>query len=134
MTSNQGEPPTIPAVHEREPGQRVATAGQAAEWDARYSERDGPMWSGRPNGRVVAEVTDVSPGRALDVGCGEGADAIWLARRGWAVTAIDISMSPSAGRVRLPRRPAPRSTGSAATPSRHRSRPARSTSCRSSTR
>jgi SAM-dependent methyltransferase len=49
------------------------------------------MWSGRPNGRLVAEVADVTPGRALDVGCGEGADAIWLARRGWDVTAIDIS-------------------------------------------
>src|SRR3954470_17840257 len=64
---------------------------EAAEWDARYSERDGAMWSGRPNGRLVAEVTEVAPGRALDVGCGEGADAIWLARRGWTVTAIDIS-------------------------------------------
>ncbi len=49
------------------------------------------MWSGRPNGRLVAEVAGLAAGRALDVGCGEGADAIWLARRGWAVTAIDIS-------------------------------------------
>jgi SAM-dependent methyltransferase len=49
------------------------------------------MWSGQPNGRFVAEVAGLGPGRALDVGCGEGADAIWLARRGWAVTAIDIS-------------------------------------------
>ena len=64
---------------------------QAAEWDARYREREGSMWSGRPNGRLVAEVTDLVPGRALDVGCGEGADAIWLAGRGWQVTAIDIS-------------------------------------------
>jgi SAM-dependent methyltransferase len=64
---------------------------QAAEWDARYGEHDGAMWSGRPNGRLVAEVADLAPGRALDVGCGEGADAIWLARRGWTVTAIDIS-------------------------------------------
>jgi SAM-dependent methyltransferase len=64
---------------------------QAAEWDARYGEHDGAMWSGRPNGRLVAEVADLAPGRALDVGCGEGADAIWLAGRGWAVTAIDIS-------------------------------------------
>jgi SAM-dependent methyltransferase len=63
----------------------------ADEWDARYSERDGTMWSGRPNGRLVAEVADLSPGRALDVGCGEGADAIWLAQRGWEVTGIDIS-------------------------------------------
>jgi SAM-dependent methyltransferase len=49
------------------------------------------MWSGRPNGRLVAELADLAPGRALDVGCGEGADAIWLARRGWTVTAIDVS-------------------------------------------
>ena len=49
------------------------------------------MWSGRPNGRLVTEVSELPPGRVLDVGCGEGADAIWLARRGWDVTAIDIS-------------------------------------------
>jgi SAM-dependent methyltransferase len=66
-------------------------AAQAAEWDARYSERDGAMWSGRPNGRLVGEVAGLTPGTALDVGCGEGADAIWLAREGWTVTAIDIS-------------------------------------------
>jgi 2-polyprenyl-3-methyl-5-hydroxy-6-metoxy-1,4-benzoquinol methylase len=70
---------------------RFAAATQAAEWDARYSEREGAMWSGRPNGRLAAEVADLIPGRALDVGCGEGADAVWLARRGWTVTAIDIS-------------------------------------------
>ncbi len=66
-------------------------ATPTADWDARYSERDGLMWSGRPNGRLVAEIGDLRPGRALDVGCGEGADAIWLAGRGWVVTAIDIS-------------------------------------------
>ena len=71
--------------------ERFGPAAQAAEWDARYSDRDGAMWSGRPNGRLVAEVAALTPGRALDVGCGEGADAIWLARRGWTVTAIDIS-------------------------------------------
>jgi SAM-dependent methyltransferase len=71
--------------------EHVGAAAQAAEWDARYRERDGAMWSGRPNGRLVAEVAALSPGRALDVGCGEGADAIWLAGRGWTVTAIDVS-------------------------------------------
>jgi len=70
---------------------RPGSAVQAAEWDARYSEGDGAKWSGRPNGRLVAEVARLTPGRALDVGCGEGADAIWLARRGWTVTAIDVS-------------------------------------------
>jgi len=76
---------------EHEHPERGGAAGQAAEWDARYRERDGTMWSGRPNGRLVAEVAGLAPGRALDVGCGEGADAIWLAGRGWQVTAIDVS-------------------------------------------
>ena len=71
--------------------QRSGSAAQADEWDTRYSERDRAMWSGRPNGRLVAEVADLAPGRALDVGCGEGADAVWLARGGWTVTAVDIS-------------------------------------------
>jgi SAM-dependent methyltransferase len=79
--------------------QRSGAAAQAAEWDARYTERDGTKWSGRPNGRLVAEVAGLTPGRALDVGCGEGADAIWLAKRGWTVTAIDIS-SVALGRAR----------------------------------
>ena len=70
---------------------RSGSEAQAAEWDARYSERDGARWSGRPNGRLLAEAAGLTPGRALDVGCGEGADAIWLARSGWTVTAIDIS-------------------------------------------
>jgi dipeptidyl aminopeptidase/acylaminoacyl peptidase/CubicO group peptidase (beta-lactamase class C family)/SAM-dependent methyltransferase len=69
---------------------RVKSADQAREWDSRYREREA-RWSGRPNGRLVAEVSGLTPGRALDVGCGEGADAIWLARRGWTVTGIDIS-------------------------------------------
>ena len=49
------------------------------------------MWSGEPNGALVAEVSDLDPGTALDVGCGEGADAIWLTGRGWRVTAIDVA-------------------------------------------
>jgi SAM-dependent methyltransferase len=79
----------VPDRPHEEPG--FGAKEQAAEWDARYTERDGAMWSGRPNGRLAAEVAEVIPGVALDVGCGEGADAIWLARRGWTVTAIDIS-------------------------------------------
>ena len=49
------------------------------------------MWSGRPNGALVAEVAGLAPGRVLDVGCGEGADAIWLAGLDWDVTALDVS-------------------------------------------
>ncbi|MGW2330034.1 class I SAM-dependent methyltransferase [Streptomyces sp. NPDC001700] len=59
-------------------------------WDDMYRSADQIM-SGNPNGVLVTEVTDLVPGRALDIGCGEGADAIWLARRGWQVTATDIS-------------------------------------------
>jgi SAM-dependent methyltransferase len=70
---------------------RFGAAAQADEWDARYKEQDGPKWSGRPNGRLLVEVSGLTPGRALDVGCGEGADAISLARSGWTVTGIDIS-------------------------------------------
>ena len=78
------------STHESD-DERFGATAQAAEWDARYGERDGAMWSGRPNGRLVNEVAHLTPGRALDVGCGEGADAVWLARRGWTVTAIDVS-------------------------------------------
>jgi SAM-dependent methyltransferase len=79
-------------MHDQEHDQgRFESRSQSAEWDARYSEHDEAMWSGNPNGGLVAEAADLTPGRALDVGCGEGGDAIWLAERGWAVTAIDIS-------------------------------------------
>lgn len=61
-----------------------------AEWDSRYTERE-QLWSGQPNGALVAEVAELLPGRALDVGCGEGADAVWLAGRGWDVTALEVS-------------------------------------------
>jgi SAM-dependent methyltransferase len=59
-------------------------------WDARYQEST-RIWSGNPNVVLVAEVADLPPGRALDLGCGEGADAVWLAKQGWQVTAVDIS-------------------------------------------
>lgn len=63
---------------------------EARYWDERYRSRD-QVFSGAPNGVLVTEVTDLPPGHALDVGCGEGADARWLARQGWQVTAVDIS-------------------------------------------
>ncbi|HET9970220.1 MAG TPA: bifunctional NAD(P)/FAD-dependent oxidoreductase/class I SAM-dependent methyltransferase [Streptosporangiaceae bacterium] len=60
-----------------------------ADWDHRYE--GAPMWSGNPNGTLVSEITGLAPGRALDVGAGEGGDALWLAACGWNVTASDIS-------------------------------------------
>ncbi|MDQ4131752.1 MAG: methyltransferase domain-containing protein, partial [Actinomycetota bacterium] len=60
-----------------------------ADWDHRYG--GGQMWSGKPNGTLVNEISGLAPGRALDVGAGEGGDALWLAEHGWCVTASDIS-------------------------------------------
>jgi len=62
----------------------------AGYWDHRYGSA-ARVWSGNPNVQLVAAVADLKPGTALDVGSGEGADAIWLAQRGWQVTAVDIS-------------------------------------------
>lgn len=59
-------------------------------WDDLYGQRD-RVWSGRVNEPLAREVEKMAPGRALDLGCGEGADALWLAERGWSVTAVDIS-------------------------------------------
>ena len=61
-----------------------------ARWDSRYADQE-QLWSGQPNGALVAEVAGLTPGRVLDVGCGEGADAVWLAGRGWDVTALEVS-------------------------------------------
>ena len=59
-------------------------------WDERYRSRE-TLWSGNVNPQLVAEADGLAPGRALDAGCGEGADAIWLAERGWHVDAVDVS-------------------------------------------
>jgi len=59
------------------------------DWDHRYSGDQ--MWSGNPNGTLVNEIDGQTAGKALDVGAGEGGDAVWLAEQGWRVTASDIS-------------------------------------------
>ncbi|MDQ6641041.1 MAG: class I SAM-dependent methyltransferase [Actinomycetota bacterium] len=62
----------------------------AGAWDARYAEF-GRVWSVEPNQFVAAELAELPAGRAVDLAAGEGRNAIWLASRGWDVTAIDFS-------------------------------------------
>jgi len=62
----------------------------ADAWDERYAATE-LVWSADPNQFLVAEVDGMAPGRALDLACGEGRNALWLAERGWTVTAVDFS-------------------------------------------
>ncbi|MGX9792285.1 class I SAM-dependent methyltransferase [Mycobacterium sp. MMS18-G62] len=68
----------------------MSTPDAKSTWEERYSERN-RIWSGRVNFRLAEVASTRKPGSALDLGCGEGADACWLAERGWRVVAVDIS-------------------------------------------
>jgi SAM-dependent methyltransferase len=63
---------------------------QREDWDRRYAEVEN-LWAVKPNRFLVAETEALEPGRALDLACGEGQNAIWLASRGWDVTGVDFS-------------------------------------------
>ena len=63
---------------------------QREDWDHKYAEQE-QLWSAKPNRIVVAELTDLAPGRALDLACGEGRHAVMLAGLGWDVTGVDFS-------------------------------------------
>ena len=81
MTSHRHE-------HDHEPDPRTPVE----YWEARYAEGQ-TRWSGRVNASLAAEVAALTPGTALEVGCGQGGDAIWLAAQGWTVTATDVAQS-----------------------------------------
>jgi 2-polyprenyl-3-methyl-5-hydroxy-6-metoxy-1,4-benzoquinol methylase len=60
------------------------------DWDRRYSQVEN-LWSAKANRFLVAEVAELEPGKALDLACGEGQNAIWLAEQGWTVRGVDYS-------------------------------------------
>ncbi len=62
----------------------------ASEWDERY-RAEGLVWGGPPNRWVVEELSDTPSGVAVDLACGEGRNALWLAAHGWRVIAVDFS-------------------------------------------
>src|SRR4051794_14283844 len=77
----------------------------AREWDEKYAASE-LVWSATPNQFVAAELADLPPGRALDLAAGEGRNALWLADRGWDVTAVDFSLvGLDKGRALLERHP-----------------------------
>ena len=63
----------------------------ATEWDERYTALAKEIPDGAPSAVLMGVVRELAPGRALEIGCGVGADAVWLADRGWEVTALDVS-------------------------------------------
>lgn len=85
--------------HDR-PEASVRAAFSREDWNRRYAERE-LLWSAEPNRRFAEEVAALEPGRALDLGCGEGRNAVWLAERGWRVTGVDFSEVALAKAARL---------------------------------
>ena len=59
-------------------------------WEQRYSGSE-RIWSGKVNATMASVVAELSPGTAIDLGCGEGGDVLWLAEQGWQVHGLDIS-------------------------------------------
>jgi SAM-dependent methyltransferase len=74
----------------RRPAASVRPGFAEADWNERYAGRE-LVWTAEPNRLFAAEVADLPAGRALDLACGEGRNAVWLAERGWRVTGVDFA-------------------------------------------
>ena len=72
------------------PAGSVRPAFARGDWNERYARTE-LLWTAEPNRLIAAEAGDLAPGRALDLACGEGRNAVWLAERGWDVTGVDFS-------------------------------------------
>jgi SAM-dependent methyltransferase len=84
----------------RRPASSIRPGFAREDWNARYAAKE-LVWTAEPNRLFAAEVAGLEPGRALDVACGEGRNAIWLAERGWRVTAVDFADAALAKARRL---------------------------------
>ena len=78
------------ANHDLGQGSRTRPSDPFGYWEARYGEAEG-IWSGNVNQALADSIADRTAGTALDLGAGEGGDSLWLAQRGWQVTAVDLS-------------------------------------------
>lgn len=91
-------PPEV-AAGAADSGPNESESALADHWEDLYTSA-GQRWSGRVNEALAQVAGALSPGKALDLGCGEGGDAIWLAQQGWRVTAVDISPTAMARAAR----------------------------------
>ena len=93
------DPATTAGWLERTKGQAVEHEFDKDYWDRHYEHADAGSAGGHrlpPNPYLVDEVGDLVPGTALEAGCGEGVEAVWLGLAGWLVTAVDIAADPLA--------------------------------------
>ena len=77
-------------TEQRRPVTSIRPGFAREDWNERYAQKE-LVWTAEPNRRFAAEVDGLEPGRALDLACGEGRNAVWLAERGWRVTGVDFS-------------------------------------------
>ena len=74
----------------RRPASSIRPGFAREDWDARYAQKE-LVWTAQPNRLFAVEVAALEAGRALDLACGEGRNAVWLAEQGWDVTGVDFS-------------------------------------------